>query len=140
MYHKIKLFDCGFSLPLIKFRLSDGQERLAIIDTGAEYTMLNKDVQSNASKCKKVQLSGVSGTISDEVKQFTEFVSLRDENNNDIEIPFVGIKCTLAFVNDSIKERVKDNINIDMIVGMNVLAKQQAKIDLKNGYMLIQDK
>ena len=41
---------------------------------------------------------------------------------------------------DAVKAQLRDKIKIDMIIGIKDLIYYQCKLDVKNGYLLIQEK
>lgn len=140
MYRKVKLELENTNVPIIRYMLDDGSEHWAIVDTGAQFSILDKSLKSDRNgkiKCNMVTLSSEEGQ---EVYGASKNILFNDVYGNEIRCQINGFEMELLNMADAVKAQLKDKIKIDMIIGIKDLMRYKCKLDLKNGYLLIQEK
>lgn len=140
MYRKVKLELENTNVPIIRYMLDDGSVHWAIVDTGAQFSLLDESLKSNRNdriKCNMVTLSSEEGQ---EVYGASKNILFNDVDGSEIRCQINGFEMELLNMTDAVKAPFKDKIKIDMLIGIKDLMYYQCKLDLKNGYLLIQEK
>lgn len=139
MYRKVKLELENTNVPIIRYVLDDGSVHWAIVDTGAQFSILDESLKSDRNdrfKCNMVTISSEEGQ---EVYGASKNILFNDIDGNEIQCQINGFEMELLNMTDAVKDSLKDKIKVDMLIGIKDLMRYQCKLDLKNGYLLIQD-
>lgn len=139
MYRKVKLELENTNVPIIRYVLDDGSVHWAIVDTGAQFSILDESLKSDRNdrfKCNMVTISSEEGQ---EVYGASKNILFNDIDGNEIQCQINGFEMELLNMTDAVKDLLKDKIKVDMLIGIKDLMRYQCKLDLKNGYLLIQD-
>ena len=139
MYRKVKLELENTNVPIIRYVLDDGSVHWAIVDTGAQFSILDESLKSDRNdriKCNMVTISSEEGQ---EVYGASKNILFNDIDGNKIRCQINGFEIKLLNMTDAVKGSLKDKIKVDMLIGIKDLMHYQCKLDLKNGYLLIQD-
>lgn len=139
MYRKVKLELENTNVPIIRYVLDDGSVHWAIVDTGAQFSILDESLKSDRNdrfKCNMVTISSEEGQ---EVYGASKNILFNDIDGNEIQCQINGFEMELLNMTDAVKNSLKDKIKVDMLIGIKDLMRYQCKLDLKNGYLLIQD-
>lgn len=129
---KIKFIESGYDVPVIEFRLNDGEKRYGIIDTGSEITIVNSGLSTETDE--KIDIVCVSGnkrlekSVSDVEFAFDHI----DETTS--KIAHKSLLLDFKTVNLDFVER---EIKIDAIFGIDILKRMNALIDLEGNFIEI---
>ena len=134
----IPLRFCKSKVPLVTFRLADGEVHHAIVDTGSEISLLSADLKDRIetreieSSANLVGVNGKSGYKKLlEGKVNPKFVTA------DEEYELKGLLYDLGSISNHFKDRKENTINISAIIGGDFLKKYNAKIDYEKSVITI---
>lgn len=140
MYRKVKLELENTNVPIIRYALDDRSVHWAIVDTGAQFSVLDKSLRADKNNRIKCNMVTVSSEEGQEVYGASKNILFNDIDGNEIRCQINGFEMELLNMADAVKAQLRDKIKIDMIIGIKDLIHYQCKLDLKNGYLLIQEK
>ncbi len=140
MYRKVKIETEKTYLPVVKFMLEDNTIHWAIIDTGAHFSMLDKSLNGDKNEKITCNMITISSGEGQEVQSASKKILFSDIDDNKFLCQINGFEIKLHNMAEAVKTPFQDNIKIDLIIGNHDLMDYQCKLDLKNGYLLIQEK
>lgn len=119
------------SFPLVKYGTISG-EHYALLDTGCDNTLTYfKEIEIEETG---VTIIGLGGDKENNARpDHIEF----DMDDADIEYSYETFDCDAVIVNPGVFRALEEIGDVEMILGMNFFKKYQAKIDLKNGYLIL---
>ncbi len=127
--------DC--KIPVIRFACGDNHELYALVDTGSESTLLEREVVEEYPKFKsKTRLTGiqsmvgVAGETKVEVTSALVHVGIETEESDGVYLEFEGTICNLGNLQESFKKRF--GRPIALLVGSDFMTRLDAKINMKN--------
>lgn len=138
---KIKFKKVKCDIPVVKFWLDGGEEGYGILDTGSETSLVDIGVIKRNKECffmpetpGKVSLVGIGGDSSDMGILFSTNIRFRWNSKS--------IKATMAVydmkdITESARHRLGKNIDIKMLFGSDLLAKNNITLDFKNNCMIL---
>ncbi len=128
---------CESDIPLVSFSLEEGGERyLAIIDTGSELTLFdysfvkkNQDYFVDVQNDGEYNVVGVSDNKSIHVSEKSTNFIFKDVNDEDKEIPLLGLSTDLSDLSNRFMNTYGDEFNIVALIGSNEMRKLGCVID-----------
>lgn len=137
---KIPFVDYSSSVPLIKYRLENGSEGIAILDTGSElslfddeYVRRHRDQFSLEYTDEIIDIVGIQSRNEKAVINATAIVS-----TNGHIVKLTGMMLSMSHITETIRTNsVRKDICISAMVGSDVLSKLNAKIDYKNNCLIL---
>lgn len=128
---KISFVECSSGVPIIKFVLSDGTEGYALVDTGSDPTMFDKNfILQHKKSFRLVDGEGITmiGLYAEDKnldKHITTTITVGDIK---IDIPD-GMIVDLSIVHDAIKTADDSSIRITAIIGCDTLLQYGVSVD-----------
>lgn len=140
MYRRIKIDITSAHVPIVMYTLGDRSEHWAIIDTGAQYSIMDKSLGGGVEDGREMNMVTLSSDRGQVAHRADKCIVFTDTNDNKFKCDIVGFEMELKHIEDAVKLKSRNKIKIDMIIGNFDLRVYQCKIDLKNGYLWIRDK
>lgn len=128
---KISFVECSSGVPIIKFVLSDGTEGYALVDTGSDPTMFDKNfILQHKKSFRLVDGEGITmiGLYAEDKnldKHITTTITVGDIK---IDIPD-GMIVDLSIVHDAIKTADDNPVRIAAIIGCDTLLQYGVSVD-----------
>lgn len=128
---KISFVECSSGVPIIKFVLSDGTEGYALVDTGSDPTMFDKNfILQHKKSFRLVDGAGITmiGLYAEDKnldKHITTTITVGDIK---IDIPD-GMIVDLSIVHDAIKTADDNPVRIAAIIGCDTLLQYGVSVD-----------
>lgn len=128
---KISFVECSSGVPIIKFVLSDGTEGYALVDTGSDPTMFDKNfILQHKKSFRLVDGEGITmiGLYAEDKnldKHITTTITVGDIK---IDIPD-GMIVDLSIVHDAIKTSDDNPVRIAAIIGCDTLLQYGVSVD-----------
>lgn len=136
---KIPFVKTGSKIPVVSIILENGDETYALLDSGSESTLIDKDfILDNKSVFKvkrpkaKVSYIGLSNTSELPVVNAETMVKF---GNNDESIKIFGEVFEFKFICSSFKETY--NCSPKILIGSDTLETYNAKIDFENEELIL---
>lgn len=139
MYRKVKIDIENAYVPVVRYILGN-REHWAIIDTGARFSILDTSLDAGIENGHEMNLVTLSKDGGQTVRRAEKSIAFVDVDDKKFNCDIAGYETALCHMEDALKGTNKHKIKIDMIIGNNDLCAYQCKVDLKNGYLFIQDK
>lgn len=128
---KISFVECSSGVPIIRFVLSDGTEGYALVDTGSDPTMFDKNFILQHKKSfrlvdgENITMIGLYAEDKNLDKHITTTITIGDIK---IDIPD-GMIVDLSIVHDAIKAADDNPIRISAIIGCDTLLQYGVSVD-----------
>lgn len=139
MYRKLKIDVESAYIPVVKYFLGD-QEHWAIIDTGSQFSIIDKSLDGGIENGHEMNMVTLSADEGKKLRRADKCITFIDTDGKKFKCDIIGFETELKHMEDAIRPKNRDKIKIDLIIGNNDLCDYQCKLDLKNGYLMIQDK
>jgi hypothetical protein len=138
----IPLYYCKSRVPLVMFRMSDGQVHVGIVDTGSEVSMFDASLIGQGMRViddeKMTNFVGVNGDGgTSKVTQLEGTIGLKSKDGELHDVPVSGVTYDFTNLTAVFRNRIKKNITISAILGADFLKEYNAKIDFKNKTLTI---
>ena len=128
---KISFVECSSGVPIIRFVLSDDTEGYALVDTGSDPTMFDKNfILQHKKSFRLVDGAGITmiGLYAEDKnldKHITTTITVGDIK---IDIPD-GMIVDLSIVHDAIKTADDNPVQISAIIGCDTLLQYGVSVD-----------
>lgn len=126
----IPFVDISTNVPLIKLKVGE-YETTAIVDTGAESTLLGSDLLDNCQYERiddvETNLVGIAGNLHSDTSHIGVTAKFGDE---DIDID--GCVSDIGFIGDHFKKWYEYDVPVSFVLGSDFLSAYSAKIDFEN--------
>lgn len=126
----INFIDCKSEIPIVSLRLKDGGEFLAIVDSGSEQTMFDKEFAEEHNLSYNAEEAGYSiiGVATEYAVNCSPVIANLDLGENK-SIGVVGITADLQSLAEHFAKNYGDEFKFKAIIGSDTLYKINAKID-----------
>lgn len=126
-------------IPIVCFPLTDGKSIYAIIDTGSDSTVYDKNAKESypemfikTKHIGKHQVVGVNETTEMDIYMSGLRLNVQQENEEIIALKLVAFEhCTFDSVSKPLVEREGLPGNIPLLIGSDTLIRYNAKIDMR---------
>lgn len=139
MQHLILPFlNCKSPILVICLPLIGGQQICALVDTGAEISLYDKDVKEtnpdlfvSSKHLGKGSLTGVSETVEKDFFVSKIQLNVAKEDEESVPLRFIATEHDLASTLKPLVETENLPDNIPLLFGSDLLAKYRARIDMR---------
>lgn len=125
-------------VPLVTFRLADGEVYYAIVDTGSEISLLSADLKDKIETREiesSANLVGVNGKTG--YKQLLEGTAKPVFVTPDEGYELKGLLYDLGSLSNHFKDSKGNMVSISALIGGDFLKRYNAKIDYENSIMTV---
>lgn len=137
----IPLHFCKVNIPLMMFRLADGKERYAIIDTGSDSTTLSIDLKDHLKTKEsdvKTRIIGVNGKSKyNTLMQAATKVKVETDGGEEIEVLLGGVLYDMTAVLSHFQKKNGELFDVSALIGGDFLKYYNAEIDYENKTLTI---